>query len=101
MATLAREPNEYSLLTEKLITSPRSLILVLIALICLFTRVRTGIQYRQQLTSKAEAKEIAVVPYWLPWLGHLIPFSTRFEDYLFDVRLGGCTGEFLSRQESC
>ena len=93
MATLAPESKDYSVWAgplEKLIISPLSSILVLIALVCLFTRVRTGIQNRQQSVSKSEAKEIAVLPYWLPWLGHVIQFGTRFQTYLVDVRLGCC-----------
>jgi hypothetical protein len=66
--------------------SPLALILLSTALICLGTRVRTGLLNKQQSVSKAEPKEIALLPYWLPWLGHALQFGTRFQDFLADAR---------------
>lgn len=70
----------------RLTTSPVSFVLLLISLVCLSTRVRTGIQNKQQSVSKAGPKDIAVLPYWLPWLGHAIQFGTRFQNFLADAR---------------
>lgn len=66
--------------------SPLALILLSTALVCLGTRVRTGLVNKQQSVSKAEAKEIALLPYWLPWIGHAIQFGMRFQDFLADAR---------------
>jgi hypothetical protein len=61
-------------------------VLLFVALICIITRVRTGIQNKRQSASRTEPKEIAVLPYWLPWLGHAIQFGARFQNFLADAR---------------
>lgn len=66
--------------------SPLALILLSIALVCLGTRVRTGLLNKQQSVSKAEPKEIALLPYWLPWIGHTIQFGMRYQNFLADAR---------------
>jgi hypothetical protein len=90
MAIFVSDPPDSNLVAstwERLTISPSATVLILIALTCLFTRVRTGIQNKKQSASKAEPKEIALLPYWLPWLGHAIPFATRFQNFLADARL--------------
>jgi hypothetical protein len=70
----------------ELMLSPLILILLSTALVCLGTRVRTGLLNKQQSVSRAEPKEVAILPYWLPWIGHVIPFGSRFQDFFDDAR---------------
>jgi hypothetical protein len=45
------------------------------ALICIITRVITGLQSRTDGSSKtSDARPVRTVAYWIPWLGHGISF---------------------------
>ena len=89
MAIIAYDSGDSNLLdgiVEYLTRSPLQSIAISIALICLVTRVRTGFQNKRQSASTAEPKDIAVLPYWVPFLGHAIQFVTRFQDFLAVAR---------------
>lgn len=89
MASFASDPNVTGFWTSTLwkwTTSPLALVLLATALVCLVARVWTEFQNKQQSLSKAEPKEIAVLPYWIPWLGHAVQFATRFQNFLEEAR---------------
>jgi hypothetical protein len=89
MAIFAYDSGDSSLLARtvgKFTVSPPALIATIVVLICLITRIRTGIQNRRQLASRAEPKDIALLPYWIPYVGHAIQFVTRFQGFLADAR---------------
>lgn len=91
MAIFAAESGDSSLLAStfgnaKTTTSPLIFILAIVVLTCLITRIRTGFQNKRQSVSNPEPKEIAVLPYWIPWFGHAIPVVTRFQSFLADAR---------------
>ena len=68
------------------IEAPFLTLLAIVAFTCTVTRVVTEIQFRaatsKQLKSSQTARTAPVVPYWTPWLGHVVPFAFKGTDYL-------------------
>lgn len=65
-----------------------SLLLYGLVLLCVATRIRTGLQSRRQQAPKSGPKAIAVLPYWIPYLGHVISFALDFPGFLVKSRYG-------------
>lgn len=58
-------------------THPLQALTVTLILICTATRIITGIRYRSTIskaTGTSSPQTVATLPYWIPWLGHAIPF---------------------------
>ncbi|KAL2073347.1 hypothetical protein VTL71DRAFT_10671 [Oculimacula yallundae] len=67
--------------------SPYFTTFVLLSFWVLFTRLRTGIEKskRQNQTSAPE-KNIPILPYWIPFIGHAPEFAWSFDDLLVKGR---------------
>ena len=54
---------------------PLRAVLTLFSLVCICTRLWTGYDFsRRQAKDGPQAREPAVLPYWLPYLGHVFPY---------------------------
>jgi hypothetical protein len=67
------------------IQHPVQSVIVLLFAICAITRVVSGLRYRAAISRQSSGKgpqEVAVLPYWLPWLGHALNFAFGGSDFL-------------------
>jgi hypothetical protein len=67
-------------------TATYATICLLLATICLVTRVVTGQRSNLNSDDVSEAKDAGIVPYFVPWLGSAISFGLRFQDFLAEAR---------------
>jgi len=59
---------------------------VLSILVCGTTRILTGLQCTLYSDSPILGeKKVGVLPYWVPYLGHVFSMFTRFQDFLGEV----------------
>jgi hypothetical protein len=61
-------------------------ICLLLATICVATRILTGQRSNHDSDDVSEAKDVEVVPYFVPWLGSAISFGLRFQDFLAEAQ---------------
>jgi hypothetical protein len=59
---------------------------LLLATICLVTRILTGQRSNLDSDDVSEPKDVEVVPYFVPWLGSAISFGLRFQDFLAEAQ---------------
>ncbi|EXJ93496.1 hypothetical protein A1O1_01888 [Capronia coronata CBS 617.96] len=69
------------------IEHPIQALLIISSLVCIATRIVTGLQYRSSTSnakagSTSTAQTVATLPYWIPWLGHAISFALGGTDFL-------------------
>lgn len=87
--TLPPEQKENSLLHQLITTAAHHPVLAAIAsfaTVCIITRVFTDLRYRATVTrnrsSSNNTRTVPLIPYWIPWLGHAIPFALGATEYL-------------------
>lgn len=74
-------------LVSRVMSAPFIAFFTLSALYCLCLRIWTGYQNsRIQGDSSSSAKEIPILPYWLPYVGHAPSFALSFESLLIRAR---------------
>ena len=73
-------------LFRAVISSYWSLLLLVVACICLPTRLWSGLESKRQNVSRVGAKEAPLIAFWFPWLGNAVTFWIRFQDFLMDAR---------------
>lgn len=61
-------------------------ILVLIALVACSTRFMTGWKYQSDLSTNEAIRKPATIPYWIPYLGHLLPLAINPSRFLQKCR---------------
>jgi len=82
MATSSQNGSAILGLVSTIKEHPYGSVAVLVFLICLATRIVTGLRFRYGGASHSSISPIPVVPYSTPWLGHTIPFALGFQSYL-------------------
>jgi hypothetical protein len=65
---------------------------LLLVIICVITRIRTGRRRNRDTDGASEITSVEVVPYFIPWLGSAIPFGLRFQDFLAEAQFVVPTG---------
>lgn len=59
------------------------------AVVCIFTRVITGLRFRATISrnqsSSNSTRHVPVIPYWIPWLGHSVSFAVGATSYVEKV----------------
>ena len=61
-------------------------ICLLVAAICVVTRIITGQRRNHDPEDISKPKHIDVLPYYVPWLGSAISFGLRFQDFLAEAQ---------------
>ncbi|EHY55191.1 cytochrome P450 [Exophiala dermatitidis NIH/UT8656] len=83
---------------ENCISHPWEALVAIITIICLTTRIVSGLKFRRALTSNSHQtsrpntntsgqqstllQTVPTLPYWIPWLGHAISFTTGVTSFL-------------------
>jgi hypothetical protein len=74
-------------LVSRVVSAPFIAFFTLSALCCLCLRIWTGYQNsRIQSDSTSSEKEIPILPYWLPYVGHAPSFALSFDNLLIKAR---------------
>ena len=66
-----------------------TLVFGIAALLCVTTRVYTSLRstiHNQDVGTPSKPRDVGVVPYWVPWLGHAVPFALGIQSYLEKLR---------------
>lgn len=75
-------------LTNYVRTYPFLTIFMSFTFVLVFTRIWTGIvKVRQQNNTGPLEKKVPILPYWIPYVGHVISFAWSFDDMLAFRRL--------------
>jgi TRAP-type C4-dicarboxylate transport system permease small subunit len=70
-------------LVSRVMDSPYTSFFTICALLCLFTRIWTGYQnFRIQSDTTSSEKNVPIMPYWLPYLGHAPAFALSFDNLI-------------------
>jgi hypothetical protein len=74
-------------LVGRVMSAPFITFFTISALYCLCLRIWTGYQNSHiQSDSASSEKEIPIMPYWLPYLGHAPSFALSFDNLLIKAR---------------
>jgi hypothetical protein len=93
MVTMPTERMFFDLnITPSFHTATFGAVCLLLATICVVTRVRTGRRRNRDTDVASEVKNVEVVPYFIPWLGSAISFGLRFQDFLAEAQFAAPTG---------
>ena len=55
-------------------------------IVCVVTRITTGLRSNLNSSFVSVPKEVGVIPYSIPWLGSALSFGIRFQDFLADCQ---------------
>ncbi|KEF54932.1 uncharacterized protein A1O9_09375 [Exophiala aquamarina CBS 119918] len=87
--SLPRGQRENSLLQELITTAmghPFIAAITAFATVCIATRVITALRYRATVgrnqSSSNNTRPVPLLSYWIPWLGHAVPFALGATEYL-------------------
>ncbi len=67
-------------------TSPYLAGCLFLIIVCVVTRIATGLRSNLNSSFVPGPKEVGVVPYSVPWLGSALPFGIHFQDFLADCQ---------------
>ena len=74
-------------LWDKTSTNPvASAVLVMLALTICVTRILTGLVGKPKYLNGEGLQSVGMLPYWIPFLGHLFSFIAKFEEFLQQTR---------------
>lgn len=78
-----QDPRPLSRILSLVSASPYWFFLVLCSLATVLTRIRTGyVKSKLQNQTETPSKDIPILPYWLPYLGHGPAFGWDFDGLL-------------------
>lgn len=87
MVTMPTERMFFDLsITPSFHTATFGAVCLLLATICVVTRIRTGRRRNRDTDVASKVKNVEVVPYFVPWLGSAISFGLRFQDFLAEAQ---------------
>lgn len=79
--------SEMERLWDKTSTNPvASAVLLLLALTICVTRILTGLAGKPKYLNGEGLRSVGMLPYWIPFLGHLFSFIAKFEEFLQQTR---------------
>jgi hypothetical protein len=76
----------YDMDVSTLRASRYAAVFAILALICILTRAFTGLRNSFRTQHIGGPKDVSVIPYWIPWLGHTFQFFVRFQFFLADAK---------------